>query len=108
MINSVHTPLTDVKPTTFASYGVADGEIDVDPDTTFNHVDPVETLDSISHKRRTLAGPVISSQSSLTADNLSKRWGIGKKQAADTLKVTTQKGVRNITASLSRRFKTQR
>mmetsp|Transcript_14175 Transcript_14175/g.32969 ORF Transcript_14175/g.32969 Transcript_14175/m.32969 type:complete len:106 (-) Transcript_14175:38-355(-) len=102
MINSVLTSLIDVKPTTFASFGADSStpELDlygVDTESTSTGID---IMDAMSCKRRTPSGPSVSSPLNLTADILAKRWGIGRKQASDTLKVTTQKGVRNITSTL--------
>jgi len=46
--------------------------------------------------------------SSITQDQLSEHWGIGIKQAQQTLRVTTQRGVRSAILPLSRRYRTDR
>ena len=43
----------------------------------------------------------------LTPDVLAKKWGIGVETAARTLKVTTQKGLRQAVHPISRRYRTQ-
>ena len=45
---------------------------------------------------------------SITSDQLSERWNIGMKQAQQTLRVTTQRGVRTAILPLSRRYRTDR
>jgi hypothetical protein len=44
--------------------------------------------------------------SSVSNENLSERWNIGLQQAKQTLKVTTQRGVRSAIMPLSRRYRT--
>ena len=46
-------------------------------------------------------------KSSLDAETLAKSWRIGLKSAKETIKVTTQRGIRRPSGSLSRRFQTQ-
>jgi hypothetical protein len=43
----------------------------------------------------------------ITPELLSQRWGIGLQAAKDTLKVTTQKGIRHISGPLERRLRTR-
>ena len=43
--------------------------------------------------------------SQVTSENLSERWNIGLQQAKQTMKVTTQKGVRSAIMPLSRRYR---
>ena len=45
---------------------------------------------------------------SITSDQLGHRWNIGMKQAQQTLRVTTQQGVRSAILPLSRRYRTDR
>jgi hypothetical protein len=45
---------------------------------------------------------------SVSAAELSERWGIGLKQASDTIGITTQTGVRSAIMPLSRRYKADR
>ena len=45
---------------------------------------------------------------SITSDQLGHRWNIGMKQAQQTLRVTTQRGVRKAILPLSRRYRTDR
>ena len=52
----------------------------------------------ISNKRHT----------QITSEQLSERWNIGLSQAKNTLKVTTQRGVRSAIIPLSRRYRTDR
>ena len=44
----------------------------------------------------------------VTSENLSERWNIGLNQAKQTLKVTTQRGVRSAILPVSRRYRTDR
>ena len=46
--------------------------------------------------------------SSVSAEDISRRWGIGLVAAKQTLKVTTQRGVRSAILPLSRRYRTDR
>jgi hypothetical protein len=46
--------------------------------------------------------------SAVTSENLSERWNIGLNQAKQTLKVTTQRGVRSAILPVSRRYRTDR
>ncbi len=46
--------------------------------------------------------------SAVTSENLSKRWNIGLNQAKQTLKVTTQRGVRSAILPVSQRYRTDR
>ena len=46
-------------------------------------------------------------QSVVTKESLAKRWGIGTQIAAQTLQVTTQKGIRNAVHPIHRRFRTK-
>lgn len=43
----------------------------------------------------------------ITAEVLAKRWGVGLDTARNTLKVTTQKGIRSFTHPLHRRYRTK-
>ena len=43
----------------------------------------------------------------ITPDDLARRWGIGKELAMRTLKVTTQRGLRNFNTSLHKRYDTR-
>ena len=45
---------------------------------------------------------------SVTAAELSKRWCIGLAQASNTIRITTQRGIRSATLPLSRRYKADR
>lgn len=46
-------------------------------------------------------------QLQITPELLARRWGIGKELAAKTLKVTTQRGIRNFSGNLSKRYDTR-
>ena len=61
-------------------------------------VDVQERKTFISNERHT----------SITSDQLGHRWNIGMKQAQQTLRVTTQQGVRSAILPLSRRYRTDR
>jgi hypothetical protein len=101
MVNSVHKPIVDSTPTTIASYT---------PEYIESMI-PTESMDEKSSNRRVRWGPSVrvdDRKSKLTPEVLAKRWGIGKVQAQQTLKVTTQKGIRNLSNPLTRRLKTQR
>ena len=51
---------------------------------------------------------VTGTQTKLSAEALAKQWSISLKTAANTIKVTTQRGVRNLSKPLVRRMPTQR
>jgi len=57
--------------------------------------------------RKVAATSSLDRHSSATAEDLATRWGIGVKTAANTIKVTTQHGVRNVLAPISHRFRTR-
>jgi hypothetical protein len=46
-------------------------------------------------------------QSGIGPEELAKRWGIGLETATRILKVTTQRGIRNVSEPLHRRFRTR-
>ncbi len=43
----------------------------------------------------------------VSSEKLAQRWGIGMASAANTIQVTTQKGVRNVIGHIERRLKTK-
>jgi hypothetical protein len=69
-------------------------------------------LTSLTFSSRPAASLVAGTTSShrrpdVRPDDLAQKWGIGKVQAANTLKVTTQRGVRSAIHPLHRRFRTK-
>ena len=75
------------------------------------HVLPVQTIfEERALKRRRTSGSNVEikdSQSKINAEVLAKKWDIGIKRATQTLIVTTQKGIRNVRDSLTRRLPSQ-
>ena len=78
---------------------------------------PIQVSDTICseddadhYRNRTTWGPssTPSQAKGLTPEVLSKRWGVSINKAKDTIKVTTQKGIRNLANPMMRRMKTQR
>ena len=70
-----------------------------------------ELLDEQYIDRRVRWGPKgdnSARRAGITPKELAKRWGIGENRAAETIRVTTQKGVRNLSNPLVRRMKTQK
>jgi hypothetical protein len=70
-----------------------------------------ESLEERYIDRRNRWGPgntVPGTRGGLSPKELAKRWHISEQRAAETIKVTTQKGVRNLSNPLTRRLKTQR
>ena len=51
---------------------------------------------------------VSTGRAGISPELLSRKWGIGLKKATDTVRVTTQRGVRNLSNPLVRRLKTQK
>ena len=72
--------------------------------------DETETLEERTSDRRKRFGPVatLERSTSVTPEVLARKWHIGKERAKQTLKVTTQRGIRNIRNPLTKRLRTQR
>ena len=74
-------------------------------------VSTTESLDERYVDRRIRWGPVTTApdtRGGITPKMLAKRFGIGEKRASETIRVTTQRGIRNLTNPLVRRMPTQR
>ena len=80
--------------------------------SVFCFTEMAENLRSVSAIQSDLPGhkTFISKQrhSAVTPELLSERWSIGLTQAKQTIKVTTQRGVRSAILPLSRRYRTDR
>ena len=92
ILHDVEPSLTMMKERMVAS-------INVEVDKTNDPLSDIPAMRTfISTKRHTKA----------TAFNLAERWGIGLKNAENTLKVTTQRGIRSAIMPISRRYRADR
>lgn len=66
-----------------------------------------EKVFTASEKRGVYATSSKDHRSNVTPETLAQRWGTSIDIASKTLKVTTQRGIRNILSPLSRRFRTR-
>ena len=76
---------------------------------TFTDINVNETLDTIKQDvpaRRTFIS--FDRHRKTNIDNLAENWCIGKRKAADTINVTTQRGIRSAILPLSRRYRADR
>ena len=75
-------------------------------------MNPEGSFEEGSNKRRKTWGSDVTVpvevQSTISAEDLARWWNIGLNKAKATLRVTTQKGIRNLQNPLTRRLKTQR
>ena len=75
-----------------------------------NDIDPClndYSLNNMLNNNRIISETTTSKRKGLSAEHLAKKWKITLKQAQNTLRVTTQRGVRNIAnPAISRRYKT--
>ena len=75
-------------------------------------LNPEGSFEEGSYKRRKTWGPDVTVPAevrpNISAEDLARRWNIGLNKAKATLRVTTQKGMRNLQNPLTRRLKTQR
>ena len=108
----VSTVRNDIETTTRSVFGVSivDNETEsvpmlVDEIENVVRTDLVEGIDS--DVRTDNIGQVQSGRKKLSAEVLAKRWGIGLQTAMNTLRVTTQKGLRKVTHPVQKRFKRQ-
>ena len=91
--------LHDVEPSMVSMQERMVASINVEVDKTNDPLSDMPAMRTfISTKRHTKA----------TAFNLAERWGIGIKSAEDTLKVTTQRGIRSAIMPISRRYRADR
>ena len=79
-------------------------------DSILNSIDPTLNIASFSAmliKNRLLSATSTSNRKGLSPEKLASKWKLSLKQATNTLRVTTQRGVRHIAnPAISRRFKT--
>ena len=98
-LNTEDRVLHDVEPSLLMMKERMIANINVEVDKTNDPLSDLPAMRTfISTKRHAKA----------TAFNLAERWGIGIKSAENTLKVTTQRGVRSAIMPISRRYRADR
>jgi hypothetical protein len=79
-------------------------------ESILNSIDPtlnIATFSTMLNTNRQVSATSTSNRKGLSSEQLARKWKISLKQAENTLRVTTQRGIRHIAnPAISRRFKT--